>query len=284
MRSVSDDVTASRLPASKTSFNAKACRRIRQAIALGTESNTHSVTLYGVVWTIRHPPRRADRDPAREPQRPPLQPSNRRRKAIARAAAHNALCEKADAFRDGRHAARIRAALRSWQASCKPPLPPSLPPLPPPPAQQPPQPSPPSPQQQPKETERMDEERTKASRARSSPGDAAHAHARARRSLELPPPPPSAPPSPPFSASSTSSPSSPASSSTPSPTAAKEKTCSLSRQGKQARSLPRAFESDEDCDECGDVPTTRLMSGFHLCSACSEDPEAIREWATMHGT
>ena len=194
-------------------YLSKAARlAVRRAAALADELNFYSFRVHDdgtISWTLRHQGIQAAREPQpKEGEATATQPSERKLRSNARAAAHNELMDRARAF-------RAKSIIRQWSQAATPltpaqPSPPTLPPgllRPPTP---PPLPPPPLPQvddvqpHTPKQAERSGASAKKHARAPPAAGDSpagprakTHVVPLPRRARVLPTPPPSIPPSPP---------------------------------------------------------------------------------------
>ena len=98
-----------RAPGGGGSFSAKARRRIRQAVALGTELDLHSVKAFGVVWTLRHRAPEHARAPDSHEQLQTPQPAASQKRSTRSCCTQRAL---QSAIRDN---ARIQGGVTSHQ-------------------------------------------------------------------------------------------------------------------------------------------------------------------------
>jgi hypothetical protein len=262
-------------------------RTVRQAVALATELDLHSVTVAGCVWTLRHDlHQRRDLPGSKQKQQGNIDgKSKRQQRSETRLSAHRALHARA-------HEHMARRALRGWlraAAAGKQQQPEAAAAAiitavddaavaaaavaaPPPPPQ--PQPQPPGVLQQ---RVAMDDERA-PKRTPASPlaGDSP-SEPRAKRTLALPPglPPPSAPPSPPSPAP-------------PSPPPSARRVSPRKETGIRGGSAAESSESDpesvsdelEYCIECRDegvsVPACGVMHfGPNIVPLCQSHAEEL---------
>jgi len=248
----------------------KAMRRhVRQRVALATEMNLHSVSLYGSVWTLHHPTKQLKPKPvsAEKGEGTSVAKQRRSEKSAARLKDFQA----SQRF-------RISCAFRRWRRQNQQPPPLQLSSSKPRSASSP----PPQPvtaqdvvvqqptQQQPSEQMDAGGRSKRAPSSPSSGGSPSTPHA--KRALLLPdgPPPPSLPPSPP-SPSSGQQPPGPSG-----PNQTREGAC---RAGSPAATDVRAgssrrleFACETECTcFCGATRGLTKIDGYHMCKKCKAE-------------